>query len=68
MGWMSKELGFHSWQGRKFLSYLQHQDLLKGLSNILSCGSGAVSPGIKQLMCEDYLSYPCRAEIKVLWG
>jgi hypothetical protein len=30
--------------------------------------SGAVFPGIKQLMLEDHLSSPCRAEVKVLWG
>jgi len=38
MGCMSEELGFHSWQGRKFLSYPQHQNQLEGLSNVLSSG------------------------------
>jgi hypothetical protein len=30
--------------------------------------SGAVSPGIKQLMCEDYLKSPCGAEVFMTWS
>jgi len=41
---MSEELGFHSWQGRKFLSYIQHQNQLEGLPNILSSGFSSCFP------------------------